>query len=68
MIARVLGLPADTPEQVARLRGWTKVGFSYLGNYRQDPGLLTYGLASRDDFYAYLQPYLDARRAQPGCW
>ncbi|MEV6080650.1 cytochrome P450 [Streptomyces sp. NPDC052069] len=66
VIARLLGLPTDTPEQVARLRNWTKVGFSYLGNYRQDPGLLTYGLASRDDFYAYLQPYLDARRTQPG--
>ncbi|GAA4011358.1 hypothetical protein GCM10022247_37170 [Allokutzneria multivorans] len=66
VIARVLGLPADTAEQVERMRGWTRVGFSYLGNYRQDPGMLTYGLASRDTFYDYLRPHLEARRADPG--
>ncbi|MDU0292829.1 cytochrome P450 [Saccharothrix longispora] len=65
VIARVLGLPADTPEQVDRVRAWTGVGFSYLANYRQDPGLLTRGPANRDDFYDYLQPHLDARRARP---
>ncbi|MBQ1120658.1 cytochrome P450 [Streptomyces sp. B15] len=66
VMARALGLPADTPEQVARLKRWCTVGFSYMGNYRQDPGLLTHGLTNRDDFYDYLQPHLDARRARPG--
>ncbi|WP_051765210.1 cytochrome P450 [Saccharothrix syringae] len=66
VIARALGLPADTPEQVARLHGWTRVGFAYLSNYRQDPGVLTRGPANRDDFYAYLQPHLDARRERRG--
>ncbi|WP_394437736.1 cytochrome P450 [Streptomyces sp. SGAir0957] len=66
VMARVLGLPADSPEQVARLKRWCTVGFSYMGNYRQDPGLLTHGMANRDDFYAYLEPYLDARRDGSG--
>lgn len=66
VMARALGLPADTPEQVARLKRWCTVGFAYMGNYRQDPGLLTHGCANRDDFYDYLQPHLDARRARPG--
>jgi cytochrome P450 len=66
VMARALGLPADTPEQIARLKRWCTVGFSYMGNYRQDPGLLTHGMANRDDFYDYLQPYLDARRDGDG--
>lgn len=66
VMARALGLPADTPDQVAQLKRWCTVGFSYMGNYRQDPGLLTHGLANRDDFYDYLQPHLEARRTRPG--
>jgi cytochrome P450 len=65
VMVRALGLPADTPEQVARLKRWCTVGFSYMGNYRQDPGLLAHGLSNRDDFYDYVQPYLEARRARP---
>lgn len=65
VMARALGLPAETPEQVRRLKSWCAVGFAYLGNYRQDPSLLTGGLDNRDDFYDYLQPHLDARRAHP---
>ncbi|MGF6889641.1 cytochrome P450 [Nocardia sp. GAS34] len=66
VMARALGLPAETSEQVRRLKSWASVGFAYLGNYRQDPSLLTGGLDNRDDFYNYLQPHLDARRASPG--
>lgn len=66
VMARALGLPADSPEQVARLKRWCAVGFSYMGNYRQDPGLLTHGVANRDDFYAYLDPYVDVRRDGSG--
>ncbi|MEU4206122.1 cytochrome P450 [Streptomyces sp. NPDC026294] len=65
VMAGALGLPAETPEQLRRLKDWCAVGFSYLGNYRQDPALLTGGLRNRDDFYNYLQPYIDERRTRP---
>lgn len=65
VMAGALGLPADTPEQVARLKRWCRIGFSYMGNYRQDPSLLTHGLTNRDDFFAYVQPHIEARRADP---
>ncbi|SFM97972.1 pulcherriminic acid synthase [Izhakiella capsodis] len=65
VMARALGLPADTSQQIEQLKNWGAVGFSYLGNYRQDPALLTGGVSNRDSFYDYIQPYIDARRAQP---
>jgi cytochrome P450 len=65
VMARALGLPARDPGEVARMKNWCEVGFAYMGNYRQDPGLLARGIANRDDFYAYLQPHLDARRKDP---
>ncbi len=66
VMARVLGLPAQTCEQVAQLKRWCAIGFAYMGNYRQDPALLTGGLANRDSFYDFIQPHIEARRAQPG--
>jgi len=65
VMAHVLGLPAQTPEEVERLKNWCAIGFAYMGNYRQDPALLTGGLSNRDSFYAFIQPYIDARRAEP---
>lgn len=65
VMARALGLPADTSQEVEQLKKWCTIGFSYLGNYRQDPALLTGGLSNRDSFYQFIQPYIDARRAQP---
>lgn len=65
VMARALGLPAETSEEVEQLKNWCAIGFSYLGNYRQDPALLTGGLANRDSFYDFIQPYIDARRARP---
>lgn len=65
VMARALGLPAETPEEVARLKNWCAIGFAYMGNYRQDPTLLTGGLSNRDSFYDFIQPHIDARRAAP---
>ncbi|WP_460953236.1 cytochrome P450 [Pseudomonas marginalis] len=65
VMARVLGLPAETREQVAQLKNWCSIGFAYMGNYRQDPALLTGGLSNRDSFYDFIQPHIDARRAEP---
>lgn len=65
VMARALGLPADTSQEVEQLKNWCAIGFSYLGNYRQDPALLTGGLSNRDSFYEFIQPYIDVRRAQP---
>lgn len=65
VMARVLGLPAETSEQVAQLKRWCAIGFAYMGNYRQDPALLSGGLSNRDSFYDFIQPHIDARRAQP---
>lgn len=65
VMARALGLPAATSQEVEQLKNWCAIGFSYLGNYRQDPALLTGGLSNRDSFYDFIQPYIDARRAQP---
>jgi pulcherriminic acid synthase len=65
VMARALGLPAETPEEVARLKNWCAVGLAYMGNYRQDPALLTGGLSIRDKFYEFIQPHIDARRAKP---
>ncbi len=65
VMARALGLPAETSEEVAQLKSWCSIGFAYMGNYRQDPALLTGGLSNRDSFYDFIQPYIDARRAEP---
>jgi len=65
VMAHALGLPADTCEEVARLKRWCAIGFAYMGNYRQDPALLTGGLSNRDNFYDFIQPHIDARRAKP---
>ena len=65
VMARALGLPAETPEEVALLKDWCAVGFSYMGNYRQDPALLTGGLSNRDSFYEFVQPHIDIRRTKP---
>ncbi|WP_421526938.1 cytochrome P450 [Pseudomonas brenneri] len=65
VMARVLGLPAETTKEVERLKNWCAIGFAYMGNYRQDPALLTGGLSNRDSFYDFIQPHIDARRAAP---
>lgn len=65
VMARALGLPAETCEEVERLKNWCAIGFAYMGNYRQDPALLTGGLSNRDSFYDFIQPHIDARRAEP---
>lgn len=65
VMARALGLPAETSQEVEQLKSWCAIGFSYLGNYRQDPALLTGGVSNRDSFYDFIQPYIDARRARP---
>ncbi|NMX91266.1 MULTISPECIES: cytochrome P450 [unclassified Pseudomonas] len=65
VMARALGLPAETREEVERLKNWCAIGFAYMGNYRQDPALLTGGLSNRDSFYDFIQPHIDARRAAP---
>ena len=65
VMARVLGLPAETREELERLKSWCSIGFAYMGNYRQDPALLTGGLSNRDSFYDFIQPHIDARRAEP---
>ena len=65
VMAHVLGLPAETREEVERLKSWCAIGFAYMGNYRQDPALLTGGLSNRDSFYDFLQPHIDARRTAP---
>ncbi len=65
VMARALGIPAETEEEIAKLKRWCTVGFAYLGNYRQDPALLTGGLSNRDRFYDFLQPHINARRAEP---
>lgn len=65
VMAHALGLPAQTREEVERLKRWCAIGFAYMGNYRQDPALLTGGLSNRDSFYDFIQPHIDARRAAP---
>lgn len=65
VMARALGLPAETPEEVTRLKNWCAVGLAYMGNYRQDPALITGGLSIRDKFYEFIQPHIEARRAEP---
>ncbi|CRM14143.1 Putative cytochrome P450 CypX [Pseudomonas sp. 24 E 1] len=65
VMAKVLGLPAETCEEVTQLKNWCAIGFAYMGNYRQDPSLLTGGLSNRDSFYDFIQPHIDARRAEP---
>ncbi|EJM94789.1 cytochrome P450 [Pseudomonas sp. GM74] len=65
VMAHALGLPAGTCEEVAQLKSWCSIGFAYMGNYRQDPALLTGGLSNRDSFYDFIQPHIDARRAEP---
>nr|WP_314560392.1 cytochrome P450 [uncultured Pseudomonas sp.] len=65
VMARALGLPAETAEEVTQLKRWCATGFAYLGNYRQDPALLTGGLSNRDKFYEFIQPHIDARRSDP---
>ncbi|AWH29583.1 cytochrome P450 [Stenotrophomonas sp. YAU14A_MKIMI4_1] len=65
VMAGALGLPADTPAEVARLKDWCAIGFAYMGNYRQDPALLTGGLSNRDSFYDFIQPHIDARKIKP---
>lgn len=65
VMAHALGLPAETAEEVAQLKRWCAIGFSYMGNYRQDPALLAGGLSNRDSFYDFIQPHIDARRTEP---
>lgn len=65
VMAHALGLPADTREEVEQLKRWCAIGFAYMGNYRQDPALLTGGISNRDSFYDFIQPHIDARRAGP---
>lgn len=65
VMARALGLPAETCKEVEQLKRWCAIGFAYMGNYRQDPALLTGGLSNRDSFYDFIQPHIDARRADP---
>lgn len=65
VMACALGLPAKTSQEVAQLKNWCAIGFSYMGNYRQDPALLTGGLSNRDSFYDFIQPHIDARRTEP---
>ncbi|PJE81955.1 cytochrome P450 [Yersinia kristensenii] len=65
VMAHALGLPAETSQEVAQLKNWCAIGFSYMGNYRQDPTLLTGGLSNRDSFYDFIQPHIDTRRAEP---
>lgn len=65
VMARALGIPAETEEEIMKLKRWCAVGFAYLGNYRQDPALLTGGLSNRDRFYDFLQPHIDVRRTEP---
>ncbi|AZF53342.1 putative cytochrome P450 hydroxylase [Pseudomonas sp. R4-34-07] len=65
VMAHALGLPAQTCAEVERLKRWCAIGFAYMGNYRQDPALLTGGLSNRDSFYDFIQPHIDARRAEP---
>ncbi|MFI6519149.1 cytochrome P450 [Spirillospora sp. NPDC050679] len=63
VVVTALGLPR---EDVPRFQRWYRAGFSYLGNYRQDPATLEQGLTSRDELYAYLDPHVAERRARPG--
>lgn len=65
VMAHALGLPAETSEQVTQLKNWCAIGFDYMGNYRQDPALLTSGLSNRDSFYDFIQPHIEFRRADP---
>ncbi|MDQ0740359.1 cytochrome [Pseudomonas sp. W4I3] len=65
VMARALGLPAQTREEVEQLKRWCAIGFAYMGNYRQDPALLSGGLSNRDSFYDFIAPHIDARRAEP---
>ncbi|AZF05534.1 cytochrome P450 [Pseudomonas sp. R5-89-07] len=65
VMAHALGLPAHTREEVEQLKRWCAIGFAYMGNYRQDPTLLSGGLSNRDSFYDFIQPHIDARRANP---
>ncbi|POM22549.1 Pulcherriminic acid synthase [Actinomadura rubteroloni] len=62
VVVRALGLPA---EDAPLFQDWYRAGFSYLGNYRQDPATLARGLTSRDELYAYLEPHVAERRARP---
>ncbi|SDM37208.1 pulcherriminic acid synthase [Allokutzneria albata] len=63
VVVTALGLPReDTP----LFQRWYRDGFSYLGNYRQDPERLERGMVSRDELYDYLTPHLERRRARPG--
>ncbi|WP_019634566.1 cytochrome P450 [Actinomadura atramentaria] len=62
VVVRALGLP---PRDAPLFQDWYRAGFSYLGNYRQDPATLARGLTSRDELYAYLEPHVAARRACP---
>ncbi|WP_309240278.1 cytochrome P450 [Actinomadura sp. J1-007] len=62
VVVTALGLPA---EDAPLFQDWYRAGFSYLGNYRQDPATLARGLSSRDELYAYLAPFVRERRARP---
>ncbi|WP_245679121.1 cytochrome P450 [Actinomadura hibisca] len=63
VVVTALGLPS---RDVPLFQEWYRAGFSYLGNYRQDPATLDRGLTSRDELYAYLDPHVADRRARPG--
>ncbi|WP_329520764.1 cytochrome P450 [Spirillospora sp. NBC_01491] len=63
VVVTALGLPEG---DIPLFQDWYRAGFSYMGNYRQDPATLARGLSSRDELYAYLKPHVAARRAGPG--
>ncbi|OAT35370.1 cytochrome P450 [Proteus myxofaciens] len=65
VMAKALGLPIETSEEIEQIKKWCSIGFEYLGNYRQDPALLTGGLSNRDNFYNFVDPYIEARRISP---
>ncbi|QLH26680.1 cytochrome P450 [Streptomyces sp. Rer75] len=63
VMTAVLGLPVD---DAPRLRPWYNAGMSFVADHRQDPATLQRGLDASKALFAYLEPHIDARRAEPG--